>query len=53
MKMNRAIKKSLPYQPVRTFHFGADDGNRTHLSSLGSLRSTNELHPHGEFISYG
>ena len=30
--------------------FGADDGNRTHLSSLGSSRSTNELHPHMEFL---
>ena len=30
---------SLPYEK-------ADDGNRTHLSSLGSSHSTDELHPH-------
>ena len=29
---------------------GADEGSRTLLSSLGSWRSTDELHPHGRNI---
>ncbi len=36
-------KKRAPLVP---FSFGAGDGNRTHLSSLGSSHSTDELHLH-------
>jgi hypothetical protein len=35
--------------PVFRYYLGADgagDGNRTHVSSLGSCSSTIELHPH-------
>ena len=32
--------------PNGAFFFGAADGSRTHLSSLGSLHSTDELQPH-------
>jgi hypothetical protein len=31
--------------PDRSLEYGAGDGNRTHVSSLGSYSSTIELHP--------
>ena len=34
----------------RVFLFGAADGSRTHLCSLGSCRSTDELRPHSVAI---
>ena len=37
---------SLNSRRYRVFSFGADDGSRTRLCSLGSCRSTDELHPH-------
>ncbi len=40
------VKKEKNHSLKRmVFFFGAGDGNRTHLSSLGSLHSTDELRP--------
>ena len=36
---------SLKSRRYRVFSFGADNGSRTRLCSLGSCRSTDELHP--------
>lgn len=38
-------KKAPSRMPDRALPYGADDGSRTHLCSLGSCRSTDELHP--------
>lgn len=40
------FSKEKPSQTINSpRRLGADDGSRTHLSSLGSLHSTDELHP--------
>ena len=39
--------RRLPQLAWRCQGDGAGDGNRTHVSSLGSCSSTIELHPHG------
>lgn len=38
--------KKDPCREAQIFFLGADEGSRTLLSSLGSSRSTDELHPH-------
>ena len=38
------------YPAELTAHIGADEGNRTPLSSLEGWHSTNELHPHNARI---
>ena len=38
-------KKPRPACRTGLLPYGADDGSRTHLCSLGSCRSTDELHP--------
>ena len=43
----RSQKKS---RPCRAVSFGAGDGSRTHLQSLGSFYSTDELHLHIRFM---
>lgn len=46
-RYTRSQKKS---RPCRAVSFGAGDGSRTHLQSLGSFYSTDELHLHIRFI---
>lgn len=46
-RYTRLQKKS---RPCRAVSFGAGDGSRTHLQSLGSFYSTDELHLHIRFI---
>ena len=38
----------MPESPIE---YGAGDGNRTHVSSLGSYSSTIELHPRKAIIA--
>ena len=45
----KTIKKAyflLLFNKAKYAYIGAGDGNRTHLSSLGSSHSTDELHLH-------
>ena len=41
-----AMKKAFSKKDFLYNIFGADDGSRTHLSSLGSSHTTDVLHPH-------
>ena len=45
----RNLPLLLPQLAWRCLGDGAGDGNRTHVSSLGSCSSTIELHPHGRW----
>ena len=46
---NRKHKKSTAILAKMRWTFGADDGNRTRVASLGSWNSAIELHPHTNY----
>ena len=47
---DRLLRRQMLYPAELTAQVGADEGNRTPLSSLEGWHSTNELHPHNARI---